>query len=79
MRSIGERVFSCFGVIKALVRSQLLFNCKYTIANMQDDENNIVDIYIPRKCSATNRLITAKDHASVQIEIAGVSNLFQIY
>lgn len=46
---------------------------------MQDDENNIVDIYIPRKCSATNRLITAKDHASVQIEIAGVSNLFQIY
>ena len=46
---------------------------------MQDDEGNIVDIYIPRKCSATNRLITAKDHASVQIEIAGVSNLFQIY
>ena len=40
---------------------------------MQDDEGNIVDIYIPRKCSATNRLITAKDHASVQIEVAGVS------
>ena len=40
---------------------------------MQDDEGNIVDIYIPRKCSATNRLITAKDHASVQIEIAEVS------
>ena len=42
---------------------------------MQDDEGNIVDIYIPRKCSATNRLITAKDHASVQIEIAEVSIL----
>ena len=42
---------------------------------MQDDEGNIVDIYIPRKCSATNRLITAKDHASVQIEIAEVSQL----
>ena len=40
---------------------------------MQDDDGNIVDIYIPRKCSATNRLITAKDHASVQIEIAQVS------
>ena len=40
---------------------------------MQDDEGNIVDIYIPRKCSATNRLITAKDYASVQIEIAEVS------
>ena len=39
---------------------------------MQDDEGNIVDIYIPRKCSATNRLITAKDYASVQIEIAEV-------
>ena len=40
---------------------------------MQDDEGAIVDMYIPRKCSATNRLINAKDHASVQIEIAGVS------
>merc|ERR1712127_448643 len=39
---------------------------------MQNDEGHIVDLYIPRKCSATNRLITAKDHASVQIEIAEV-------
>ncbi len=28
-----------------------------------------VDLYIPRKCSWTNRLITAKDHASIQINI----------
>ena len=27
---------------------------------MQNDEQKIVDLYIPRKCSATNRLITAK-------------------
>ena len=40
---------------------------------MQDDEGNIVDLYIPRKCSATNRLITSKDFASVQIEVAEVS------
>ena len=40
---------------------------------MQNDEGQIVDIYIPRKCTATNRLITSKDHASVQIEIAEVS------
>ena len=40
---------------------------------MQNDKGEIVDLYIPRKCSATNRLITAKDHASVQIEIAEVS------
>ena len=28
-----------------------------------------IDLYIPRKCSWTNRLIAAKDHASVQINI----------
>ena len=39
---------------------------------MQNDEKKIVDLYIPRKCSATNRLITAKDSASVQIDIADV-------
>lgn len=31
-----------------------------------------MDLYVPRKCSATNRLITAKDHASVQINVAEV-------
>ena len=30
-------------------------------------------MYIPRKCSATNALITAYDHASVQIEVAEVN------
>ncbi|KAK9266316.1 hypothetical protein L1049_016954 [Liquidambar formosana] len=37
---------------------------------MQNDEGQNMDLYIPRKCSATNRLITSKDHASVQINIA---------
>ncbi|KAG6856297.1 hypothetical protein H0H87_005710 [Tephrocybe sp. NHM501043] len=32
----------------------------------------LVDLYVPRKCSATNRLITSKDHASVQISIVDV-------
>ncbi|GMH30963.1 hypothetical protein Nepgr_032806 [Nepenthes gracilis] len=36
---------------------------------MQNEEGAMMDLYIPRKCSATNRLITAKDHASVQINI----------
>ncbi len=31
-----------------------------------------VSSYVPRKCSATNRIIKAKDHASVQISIAKV-------
>ncbi|KAG0485621.1 hypothetical protein HPP92_009700 [Vanilla planifolia] len=36
---------------------------------MQNEEGQLVDLYIPRKCSATNRLITAKDHAAVQINV----------
>ncbi|KAI7869052.1 30S ribosomal protein S21e [Spinellus fusiger] len=39
---------------------------------MENSEGKFVDLYIPRKCSATNRLITAKDHASVQINVADV-------
>jgi len=31
-----------------------------------------VDLYIPRKCSVTNRVIGAKDHASVQINVGEV-------
>ena len=42
---------------------------------MQNDQGKIVDLYIPRKCSATNALITAYDFKSVQIEIADVSFL----
>jgi len=41
---------------------------------MENDEGEKVDLYIPRKCSATNRLIAAKDHASVQINIGHVDN-----
>merc|ERR1712136_576589 len=42
------------------------------IANMQNDAGEIVDVYIPRKCSITNNIISAKDHASVQISVAEV-------
>lgn len=34
-----------------------------------------MDLYVPRKCSGTNRIIKAKDHASVQISIG---TLFQL-
>jgi len=40
---------------------------------MQNEEGQVVDLYFPRKCSATNRLITAKDHASVQINVGKVN------
>ena len=36
---------------------------------MQNSEGNYVDLYIPRKCEATNRLIDCKDTASVQITL----------
>ncbi|KAJ1969722.1 40S ribosomal protein S21 [Dimargaris xerosporica] len=39
---------------------------------MNNDQGELVDLYVPRKCSATNRLIPAKDHASVQINIGQV-------
>lgn len=39
---------------------------------MQNEEGEKVDLYIPRKCSATNRLITAKDHASIQFNVGHV-------
>ncbi|RDX73667.1 40S ribosomal protein S21-2, partial [Mucuna pruriens] len=39
-----------------------------TQPKMQNEEGQITELYIPRN-SATNRLITAKDHASVQINI----------
>jgi small subunit ribosomal protein S21e len=39
---------------------------------MQNEAGQNVDLYIPRKCSYTNRIITAKDHGSVQINVANV-------
>jgi small subunit ribosomal protein S21e len=39
---------------------------------MENEKGEIVDLYVPRKCSATNRIIKAKDHASVQISIGKV-------
>ncbi len=36
---------------------------------MQNSEGNYVDLYIPRKCHATNRILDCKDTASVQITL----------
>ncbi|KAF1978887.1 ribosomal protein S21e [Bimuria novae-zelandiae CBS 107.79] len=37
---------------------------------MENERGELVDLYIPRKCSATGRIIKPKDHASAQISIA---------
>lgn len=42
---------------------------------MQNEDGHPVDMYIPRKCSWTNRLIRAKDHAATQINVANVDPL----
>ncbi|KAJ1522344.1 hypothetical protein ONE63_002636 [Megalurothrips usitatus] len=39
---------------------------------MENDAGEFVDLYCPRKCSASNRIIHAKDHASIQIQLADV-------
>ncbi|CAK7207474.1 40S ribosomal protein S21 [Sporothrix eucalyptigena] len=39
---------------------------------MENEKGEIVDLYVPRKCSATGRIIKAKDHSSVQISVAKV-------
>ncbi|KAJ5500197.1 Ribosomal protein S21e [Penicillium expansum] len=41
-------------------------------AKMENDKGEIVDLYVPRKCSATNRIIKANDHASVQLSVGKV-------
>jgi hypothetical protein len=37
---------------------------------MQNDQGHNVDLYIPRKCSWTNRLLQAQDKASVQVRVS---------
>nr|AZN18354.1 ribosomal protein S21 [Radopholus similis] len=40
---------------------------------MQNDAGELVELYVPRKCSSSSRIIAAKDHASIQLDIVGVN------
>jgi small subunit ribosomal protein S21e len=40
---------------------------------MQNDQKQYVDLYVPRRCYATNKLLDAKDHASVHLTLNDVS------
>jgi small subunit ribosomal protein S21e len=40
---------------------------------MYNDQGKLVDMYIPRKCAVTNKVIHAKDAASVQLNIGEVT------
>ncbi|VDK49200.1 unnamed protein product [Anisakis simplex] len=39
---------------------------------MQNDTGEVTELYVPRKCSSSSRIISATDHASVQIDLADV-------
>ncbi|GMI57297.1 hypothetical protein ScalyP_jg11334 [Parmales sp. scaly parma] len=41
---------------------------------MQNEAGLNVDLYVPRKCSYTNRLISAKDHGAVQINVGNIDS-----
>jgi len=43
---------------------------------MQNEKGEIVDLYIPRRCYATNKLLDARDHSSVQISVSSVLIIF---
>lgn len=43
--------------------------------NMQNDAGEFVDLYVPRKCSASSRIICAKDHPSIQMNVAEVDKV----
>jgi small subunit ribosomal protein S21e len=42
------------------------------MTGMIDDDKNLVDKYLPRKCDATNKILHAKDKSSVQINVGEV-------
>ncbi|XP_036110849.1 40S ribosomal protein S21-like [Molossus molossus] len=39
---------------------------------MQKNAGEFVDLYMPRKCSASNRIIGAMDHVSIQMNVAKI-------
>ncbi|KAJ9447453.1 40S ribosomal protein S21 [Diplonema papillatum] len=45
---------------------------KATPPGMHNDDKQLVELYIPRKCSATNQLIHATDHAAAQISVGDI-------
>ncbi|MCL4117316.1 UNVERIFIED_CONTAM: hypothetical protein GTU68_050414 [Idotea baltica] len=39
-----------------------------------NDKNKLTDIYLPRKCDYTDRVITSKDRSSIQLGICDVND-----
>lgn len=39
---------------------------------MQNDAGEFVDLYVPRRCTVTNRIIGAKDHAAIHLRFVDI-------
>lgn len=46
---------------------------------MQNEQGKNVDLYVPRKCNWTSRLIVSKDHAAVQLNVAQIDPVTGVY
>jgi hypothetical protein len=57
--------YSCFSWLQTQDYS---INMSDGIAGMRNGAGDMVDLYIPRKCSWTNRLLAANDFGSIQVK-----------
>jgi small subunit ribosomal protein S21e len=48
-------------------------NAQQKMRGTINQENKMTDIYLPRKCDYTDRIITSKDHASIQLAISDLN------
>ncbi|XP_034732588.1 40S ribosomal protein S21 [Etheostoma cragini] len=72
-RNISSSGSATLSFLSAICR--IRFVARVQAVTMQNDAGEFVDLYVPRKCSASNRIIGAKDHASVQLNIAEVDKV----
>ena len=49
---------------------------KGNVTGTLNDEGVCVDLYLPRKCEYTNKILHSKDRSSVQINVCEVKNSF---
>ncbi|KAL1773739.1 40S ribosomal protein S21 [Sigmodon hispidus] len=68
MSGAGERWDGQKVLLEAELKEERAVS-RYSL-NMQNDAGKFVDLYVPRKCSASNYIIGAKDQASIQMNVA---------
>lgn len=72
--------YQCLQIISQIETSDFSgFIQTHNTAKMQNDQGQNVDLYIPRKCSWTNRLLAANDFGAVQINLANIDPATGVY